>query len=643
MGSDSAAKGDPLEGAAVRGRAVESTIAETAERALLRAATVVADEQPLPRGVASLASATSDVPVVRYQIREVLGRGGMGEVRLCHDEAIGRDVALKTMLDEIASHAPSQQRFLREARVQGQLEHPSIVPVYDLGIGAGGERFFTMRRVRGQTLEDVLSGLARGEAGAAPAFSRRKLLDAFARICLALDYAHARGVIHRDLKPSNIMLGDFGEVYVLDWGIARVMAEHASTAPLKLAPTEGKVQGVVGTPGYMAPEQILGLGDSQDARADVYALGVILFEILTLRRLHQGDSFEALAASTTSTEFSPSFPLDAPPELTALCESAIAVDLSKRCPSARLLSEAVERYLDGDRDLERRRAFAQARVAAATAAFERANAADATDEASESARAEAVREVTASLAFDTENEDARRLLLRLLVEAPNRMPPAVEREMAQATRRNSEQYLRWGTYGVASWLLTAPFVVLAGVRSWTGPLLTLSLWAAAVLSSLWVRRDGGTSGSRIYLGSVLVFATVASVSFVMGPFVLVPQVTSAVALFFVLLGRTAVERMGVTILGSIAVAVPFLLEFTGLVPPAYAFTDGNVTLFARSVSLEPNTVLPFLLYATVSSVALPALFISRVRGALTAAERQLFLHSWHLRQIFPERTRSAGE
>jgi serine/threonine-protein kinase len=624
-------------------RAADTTIADTTERALLRAATIVDDEQAAPGDIAASPSAAVDEPASRYQIREVLGRGGMGEVFLCHDGSIGRDVALKTMLDGIADRAPVQQRFLREARVQGQLEHPSIVPVYDLGVRPDGTRFFTMRRVRGQTLEDVLAALARGEPGEASGYSRRKLLDAFARVCLAVDYAHARGVLHRDLKPSNIMLGDFGEVYVLDWGIARVIAEHPTGARIQVPAAEGKAQGaIVGTPGYMAPEQILGLAECQDARTDVYALGAILFEILSLRRLHVGDSFEALAASTTAPATALAFPVDAPPELTALCESALAVERERRCASARLLAEAVERYLDGDRDLERRRAFAEAHAAAAKAAFERASAREASDEALAAARADVVREVAAALSFDAGNEEARRLLVWLFVEAPARMPPEVEREMAAATHRKSREYIRFGIYGVASWLFTAPIGMIAGVRAWWPLLLTLALWTAAVLGAVWVRRSEGVTGARIYLGSALVLATVASTSWFMGPFVLLPQVISVATLFLVLLGRTSVERRNVSLLGAVAVAAPFLLELSGLAPPAYAFSGGNVTLFARALSLGSSTALPLLFYSTVSSVLFPSLLVGRVRGALSAAERQLFLHAWHLRQIVPERSPRPG-
>ena len=162
---------------------------------------------------------------VRYRIGDTLGVGGMGEVRRCRDRRIGREVAMKVVRSDAAGLAWMRERFLREARIQGQLEHPCIVPVYDLGMGPDGATYFTMKRVRGATLEDVVDALRAGDPEAERKWSRRRLLSAFSTVCGAVDYAHSRGVVHRDLKPGNVMLGDFGEVYLLDWGLAKVTGE----------------------------------------------------------------------------------------------------------------------------------------------------------------------------------------------------------------------------------------------------------------------------------------------------------------------------------------------------------------------------------------------------------------------------------
>src|SRR5262245_44190309 len=153
----------------------------------------------------------------RYAIGALLGRGGMGEVRVCRDHRIGREVAYK-----VIKHDPVEgidERFLREARIQGQLEHPAIVPVYDLGVAPDGSLYFTMQRGPGLSLEAVIKALRERDQLLSQRFSMRRLLVAFIQVCMAIDYAHQHGVLHRDLKPPNIMLGLFGEVYLLDWGL----------------------------------------------------------------------------------------------------------------------------------------------------------------------------------------------------------------------------------------------------------------------------------------------------------------------------------------------------------------------------------------------------------------------------------------
>jgi len=156
----------------------------------------------------------------RYRGRGVLGEGGMGEVRLYRDMHVGREVAMKVLLPEFADNETKRMRFLREARIQGQLDHPCVVPVHDIGETRGNIPYFTMKRVRGHTLSSLLYRRRRGHQRTQEEFTVKRLLHAFTQVCLAVDYAHSRGVIHRDLKPSNSMVGDFGEVYVLDWGIA---------------------------------------------------------------------------------------------------------------------------------------------------------------------------------------------------------------------------------------------------------------------------------------------------------------------------------------------------------------------------------------------------------------------------------------
>ncbi|HEY6463463.1 MAG TPA: serine/threonine-protein kinase, partial [Polyangiaceae bacterium] len=341
--------------------------------------------------------------VSRYVVLERLGEGGMGEVRLCHDELLGRDVARKQMRRAIASHPDLHARFLREARVQARLEHPSIVPVYDLDVEAGAP-FFTMKRVRGATLGEILTRLAAREKDAVESYSRHRLLAAFASVCLTVELAHESGVVHRDLKPDNVMLGSYGELYVLDWGIAKIADEPARAlqqdAEHGAERTRTRSDSFLGTPGYMAPEQ-LEEPSSVDARADVYALGAILFEIVTLQPLHAvADGAQMMAATLRGVEARPS--VRAPgcntaPELDDICAKATARRREDRYPSVRALHDALERYRRRDRDLEQRRARAIEHARRAEAA-----AAEATSEVRPDAprRVLALREASRALALD---------------------------------------------------------------------------------------------------------------------------------------------------------------------------------------------------------------------------------------------------
>jgi serine/threonine protein kinase len=223
----------------------------------------------------------------RYHIGDMLGRGGMGEVLSARDEQIGRAVAIKRL--RVANPPPDVvARFLREARIQSRLEHPAVVPVHEL-VTIGEQPFFVMKQLAGITLADVIAKLAQRDPRTIEEFPRLRLLRAFADVCLAVEFAHTRGVVHRDLKPANVIVGDFGEVYILDWGIARVLHDPEGDRPSfadvhTLDGTQTVVGSILGTPGYISPEQISN-DDSLDGRADVYALGCILYEILTLQPL----------------------------------------------------------------------------------------------------------------------------------------------------------------------------------------------------------------------------------------------------------------------------------------------------------------------------------------------------------------------
>jgi serine/threonine protein kinase len=251
-----------------------------------------------------------DLAGTRYEALEVLGRGGMATVYLAHDRALQREVALKVLKDP-EPDAAAVARLRREARILSALEHPGLVPVHDVGELPDGRVFYVMRRVRGNRLDQHL----RDET------SLPSRLRLFERVCDAVAFAHSKGVVHRDLKPENVMIGPFGEVLVLDFGVAKLRGE----------PAHGTV---VGTPGYMPPEQAR--GQAVDARADVFALGTILHLMLT-DRLPE----EVADASASSGR-----PRIARP-LASILRKALAPEPDHRYPDAREMGEDVKSYLSG--------------------------------------------------------------------------------------------------------------------------------------------------------------------------------------------------------------------------------------------------------------------------------------------------------
>ena len=291
------------------------------------------DEPPLRSTVAE-----------RYRRLEELGRGAMGVVELAEDMDLQRQVALKTLAPEEAQRPGAHERLIREARLGGGMEHPNIVPVHELGMLEDGQPFFTMRRLQGRTLAEIFHGYRQQDDALIEQFGRVRLLTVLIQVCMAVEFAHSRGVVHRDVKPGNIMLGDFGEVQLLDWGIARRVEEPA-----------GQDDGLslTGTPGYMAPEQIRMEVDVQPQLADVYALGCILYEALTLLRpIEDPDPEELMVRACNEDPVPPSrrAPERAVPvELDEICLAALSRDPNERTSTARALARQLESFLEGAR------------------------------------------------------------------------------------------------------------------------------------------------------------------------------------------------------------------------------------------------------------------------------------------------------
>jgi serine/threonine-protein kinase len=304
----------------------------------------------------------------RYQLSRLHAKGGIGQVWLARDPRLGREVALKELLPERLTNPTARARFVEEARITGQLEHPGIVPVYELAQGDdGGAAFYTMRFVRGRTLADAIRLHHRDRlAGKNDPLALRELLGSFVAVCNAVAYAHARGVLHRDLKPKNIVLGDFGEVIVLDWGLAKVtgqnvqgmagvstFASRAADTGFSLPPLTSDAQGqtqqgdVLGTPAYMPPEQAEGRPDLVDQRSDVYSLGAILYETLTGRPPFQGEDTLAVLKRVAREQPEPPRHLvpSTPAPLEAICLRALAKEPQARYPGVRELAQDVRRWL----------------------------------------------------------------------------------------------------------------------------------------------------------------------------------------------------------------------------------------------------------------------------------------------------------
>jgi serine/threonine-protein kinase len=554
-----------------------------------------------------------------YRLGEQIGLGGMGEILVAFDETIEREVAVKRMRASARSPALTQ-RFLREAKVQGRLDHPAIIPVYELGTDSTDSPYFTMKRLVGTTLA---AQIAKHDSALQP------LLRAFVDVCFAIELAHERGVIHRDLKPSNVMLGNYGDVYVIDWGIARLVVADPSAARsdvrIPVAPasdsTDTATGDLLGTPGYMSPEQVR--GEDITPKADVYSLGAILFEILTGQALHPSGT-AGLAATLSE-------PTDSParrrpdraiaPELDALCLTALAARPEHR-PSARALAESVQRYLDGDRDLEQRRTLAAQQLAAAREAL-----------GDPDRRAEAGQAASRALALDPQSAEAAGLVTRMILEPPVEPPPDLIEALDEAERGINRTRARSSMWAFASMYVVLPaFMLVSTVKS---PLQLGLLFAVVTFNVALSWRNTITGRVPLWLVALSNVAFALMMSRLAGSFMLTGALVCGQAI--ALAGRDWFTRRSWFLNGFIvfALASPTVLEALGVIEPTWHITSQGLVVTSTIFEAETTGGFVLLTIGQILLVIVACMFSVASTRAAQEARRKAHTQAWHFERLIP--------
>ena len=550
-----------------------------------------------------------------YAMGEVIGRGGSGEVVLAHDLRVGRDVAIKRLR---APHPSEDEktRFLREARIQARLEHPAIPPVHELGTDDDGRPYFTMKRLAGVTLTMMLQD---------PAPHRQRLLRAFADVCLAIEFAHSRGVVHRDLKPSNVMLGDFGDVYVLDWGLARMVGEAvAEVVSSDIDSLDLHPSALLGTPGYMAPEQLQHAAEA-GRPADIYSLGAILFEILAGEPVHpRGPT--ALSSTVGGTAvISPAKrrPERAiPPELDAVCVAMLAMDPTAR-PSARRVAERITAYLDGDRDIARRRTMADDLVWSARAAH------------NEGRRADAMRASGRALALDPDSAEAAELVTGLMLSPPTELQPELREVLAEHERAATKTHARTSIIAYSALASFLPAAAWNGVRRWD-IVLAVFVVSLAMATAAWriVRKpERSLAEMLVYaLGNVVLLGVMCRMA---GPFTFVPGLAIVVVMSAMAYPRFLARPALLIACISAGYLVPIALELAHVLPGTFEIRNGELISHAGALVLAGTPTLVLLIAGSVAMLVIAGNSAARLYRLGRDAQRQLVIHAWHLGHFMP--------
>jgi len=548
-------------------------------------------------GTPSLATPS---PAERYQDPERLGRGGMGEVTRVSDLHLGRDVAMKALIDKRRSDASAVALFAAEARLQAQLQHPSIVPVYEFGEDDDGNAYFTMRPIAGTSLADALDG---GTTSA----TRRELLGAMVRVALAVDYAHGRRVIHCDLKPSNIMLGSFGEVYVVDWGAARRLDDDTATH-----------SAIVGSPAYMPPERAQGRDHLLGPRTDVYSFGAVVFEIATGQSFadaheHGGLSEASLAAIDE--------------QLAVICVKATSSRPDARYESMRAVADALQSFLDGEADRARQVQESEQESAAALAIARGPE--GGIDEVER--RQEAVRAVGRALALNPHNQTAIEAMVELVSKPMVRDPDGVQRLADDANNDRTRRLGKVAAIAYLAQLLHLPLLFSGDVRQpgYLWAFYGAMLVSAALAWSVYRR----PSALRIWTCLATSSLGAAALAGLLGPLLVMPMIVIVNAAAYGLLaqGRSVVLPL---VLGALAISTPVAFMLLGAVPSPYTFAGESMRIDAAILALDERA--PGLLFLiNVITLAFGVLTTQLLSQRVRSVERQLFSQMWHFRQLLP--------
>lgn len=314
------------------------------------------------------AAAAPPRPALRYELLGTVGRGGMGLVYVARDLDLRRKVALKQLGPEMAAHSEALSRFVKEVQITAQLDHPHIVPVYGLEASPDGALGYAMKLVQGKTFADLVEETREALREGRPLDEGHSLparLDHFLKVCDAIAYAHGKGVLHRDLKPANLMIGRYHEVYVMDWGLARLIGRREEAEPMDLGAVaeadsrvaQTRLGTVVGTPRYMSPEQVTDPSDALDGRSDEYALGLILYELVTLGPAVGGETVTEVVRAAMEGRKNPVVAAvegaEVPPDLVAIIDKATARGREDRYPGVAELAADVRRHLRDEEILAR--------------------------------------------------------------------------------------------------------------------------------------------------------------------------------------------------------------------------------------------------------------------------------------------------